>query len=423
MRKRKQIKRYIMQIEENIQLALKGLLDHKVRTFLTMLGIIFGVAAVISMLSIGEGAKREALKKYKDLGVNNIIIREKKLDDKQLEEVRAKFSPGLSLADAQSIKEIVPQVTEVAPQSEKEVQVQYSDHTGKGTIIGITPIYKNILNYSLQKGSFITQDHYNNFQKVCVLGNGISKMLFPYEDPIGKNIKIDDQWLEVIGVLTPKSLFTETVGELASRDLNTDIYIPLSSFNKRFAKSDLLESEIKQITVQLAGSENIGQIAQIIKSLLNRHHFKNDDFDLIIPYELLKQEEKERRIYNILLGSIAAISLLVGGIGIMNIMLATVMERTREIGVRRAIGAKKKNIMQQFLSESLAISVSGGLIGIVLGVMISLSISLFTAVTTALTIYSIVIAFFFSVIVGISFGILPAKKAADLNPIDSIRYE
>jgi putative ABC transport system permease protein len=389
-----------MQIEENIQLAVKGLLDHKVRTFLTMLGIIFGVAAVISMLSIGEGAKREALKKYKDLGINNIIIREKKLDDKQLEEVRAKFSSGLSLADAQAIKEIVPQVVEVAPQSEKEVQVQYNDLTGKGTIIGITPVYKDILNYNLQKGTFITQDQYNSFLKVCVLGNGISKTLFPYEDPIGKSIKIEDQWFEIIGVLSPKSLFTETVGELASRDLNTDIYLPLSSFNKRFSKNDILESEIKQITVQLAGSEKIGQIAEIIKSLINRHHFKNDDFDLIIPYELLKQEEKERAIYNILIGSIAAISLLVGGIGIMNIMLATVMERTREIGVRRAIGARKKNIMQQFLSESVAISVSGGLIGIVVGVLISLSI-----------------------LVGISFGILPARKAANLNPIDSIRYE
>ena len=412
-----------MQIEENIQLAVKGLLDHKVRTFLTMLGIIFGVAAVISMLSIGEGAKREALKKYKDLGVNNIIIREKKLDDKQLEEVRAKFSAGLSLADAQAIKEIVPQVVEVAPQSEKEVQVQYSDRSGKGTVIGITPIYKNILNYTLQKGTFVTQDQYNQFLKVCVLGNGIAKILFPFEDPIGKSIKVDDQWLEVIGVLAPKSLFTETVGELASRDLNTDIYVPLSSFNKRFSKKDILESEIKQITVQLSGSENIGQNAQIIKTLINRHHFKNDDFDLIIPYELLKQEEKERSIYNILIGSIAAISLLVGGIGIMNIMLATVMERTREIGVRRAIGARKKNIMQQFLAESMAISISGGLIGIVLGIMISLSISLFTAVTTQITLYSIVVAFLFSVIVGISFGILPAKKAANLNPIDSIRYE
>jgi putative ABC transport system permease protein len=412
-----------MQIEENIQLAVKGLFDHKVRTFLTMLGIIFGVAAVISMLSIGEGAKREALKKYKDLGVNNIIIREKKLDDKQLEEVRAKFSAGLSIADAQAIKEIVPQVVEVAPQAEKEVQVQHSDYSGKGTVIGITPVYKNMLNYTLQKGTFITQNQYSQFLKVCVLGNGIAKSLFPFEDPLGKSIKVDDQWLEVIGVLAPKSLFTETVGELASRDLNTDIYVPLSSFNKRFSKTDILESEIKQITVQLSGSENIAQNAQIIKSLINRHHFKNDDFDLIIPYELLKQEEKERSIYNILIGSIAAISLLVGGIGIMNIMLATVMERTREIGVRRAIGATKKNIMQHFLSESLAISVSGGLIGIVLGVLISLSISLFTVVTTELTLYSIVVAFLFSVIVGISFGILPAKKAANLNPIESIRYE
>lgn len=412
-----------MQTQEVIKVALKSLLDHKLRLILTMLGIIFGVAAVIAMLSIGEGAKRDALEKYKDLGVNNIIIRDKKLDDKQLEEVRARFSPGLSMTDANAIKDIVPNVVDVAPQAEKESEATYTDKSGKVTLIGITPSYQNILNYKVDKGSFINDDQYQRNLKVCILGSGIAKRLFLLGDPVGKLVKIEDQWLEVIGVLETKALFTETVGELASRDLNVDVYIPLTTFTKRIPTSNVLASELKQITVSLESSENISETATIIKNLIDRHHYKTEDYDIIIPLELLKQEEQERRRYNTLLGSIAAISLLVGGIGIMNIMLATVMERTREIGVRRAIGAKRKNIVQQFLLEAVAISVTGGLIGVVLGIASSLVISIFSDTKTLLTLYSVVIAFLFSVIVGISFGLFPARQAAKLNPIDSIRYE
>jgi len=205
--------------------------------------------------------------------------------------------------------------------------------------------------------------------------------------------------------------------------LNNDVYLPLTTFNKRFAKENLLESEIKQITVRVNSSDKLMESAALIRSILDRHHFNNQDYSIVIPFELLKQEEKERQIYNILLGAIAAISLIVGGIGIMNIMLASVMERTREIGIRRAIGARKKDIMSQFVVEAVAISITGGLIGVVLGVVLSFSISLFTDVTTYIRVYSIFIAFFFSVLVGISFGYLPAKNAANLEPIESIRYE
>jgi putative ABC transport system permease protein len=412
-----------METREILIVALKSLFDHKLRLLLTMLGIIFGVAAVITMLSIGEGAKRDALEKYKDLGVNNIIIRDKKLDDRQLEEVRAKFSQGLSLVDANSIKEVVPGVVDVAPQAEKETDAAFNDKSGKITLIGITPSYKNILNYKIEKGNFLNDDHYNQKLKVCVLGSGIAKRLFLMGDPVGKLIKIDDQWIEVIGVLESKALFTETVGELASRDLNNDVYIPLSTFNNRISGDNQLYSELKQITVSLESSDNISESATIIKNLVDRHHYRNDDYDIIIPLELLKQEEAERQRYNALLASIAAISLLVGGIGIMNIMLATVMERTREIGVRRAIGAKQMNIVHQFLLEAVAISITGGLIGVVLGIATSLAISFLTDTKTLITLYSIFIAFFFSVVVGISFGLFPARQAAKLNPIDSIRYE
>lgn len=412
-----------MEYQENIRLAIHGLIDHKFRSFLTMLGIIFGVASVITMLSIGEGAKRAAIAKYQDLGVNNIIIREKKLTDDELEEVRAKFSQGLSVQDASVIKEIVPGVIRTASQAEIDTDVKYTDKSSKSTIIGITPEFSEMMNYKAEKGEFITNDHYKRSLKVCVLGAGVASTLFRNENPIGKLVKIEDQWMEVVGVLKSKALFTETVGELAARDLNTDVYVPLSTFLKRFSHENELASEIQQITVQVTSSDALVETSQLIEAILQRHHFNNSDYNIVIPYELLKQEEKEKEIYNFLLGAIAAISLLVGGIGIMNIMLATVMERTREIGIRRAIGARKKDIMSQFVSEAVAISVTGGLIGVFVGVGLSLAISAFTDVEIALKFYSVIIAFAFSVLVGIGFGYLPAKNAANLKPIDSIRYE
>jgi len=412
-----------MDIKENFKLAFYAIKDHKFRSFLTMLGIIFGVASVIAMLSIGEGAKRVAIAKYKELGVNNIIVREKEFTDKDLEEVRAKFSPGLSIADANAIQEIVPMIEDIAPQAEKEVVVQFEDITGKARIVGITPSFVSILNYSPATGEFINEDDYTRHLKVCVLGATIANDLFPFEDAVGKDVKIEDQWFEVVGVMHNKSLFTETVGELASRDLNKDIYLPLTTFNKRFTRENRLESEITQITVKVSNSERLPEIATIISHLINRHHFNNEDFSIIIPYELMKQEEKEKKIYNFLLGSIAAISLLVGGIGIMNIMLASVMERTREIGIRRAVGARRRDILSQFLTEAVMISITGGIIGVFLGLAISIIITFITDIHTIVALYSVIVAFLFSVIVGINFGYLPAKKAASLDPIDSIRYE
>jgi putative ABC transport system permease protein len=412
-----------MQVEENIRLAIRGLADHKFRSFLTMLGIIFGVASVIAMLSIGEGAKREAIAKYQDLGVNNIIVREKKMTDTELEEVRARFSQGLSLRDASVLREIVPGIVRMASQAEIGADVKYADKSVKSTVIGITPDFLSMMNYRLRNGEFVTEEHYEYRAKVCVLGAGVAASLYPKEDPVGKRVKIEDQWLEVVGVLESKTLFTETVGELAARDLNTDVYVPLSTFLGRFSRENILASQIQQITVQVENSGRLVEVSQLIHEILKRHHFNNEDYSIIIPLELLKQEEKERQIYNFLLGAIAAISLIVGGIGIMNIMLATVMERTREIGIRRAIGARKADIMSQFVSEAVAISITGGIIGVLVGVTLSLTVSLFTDVSTYIRLYSILIAFAFSVIVGISFGYLPAKNAANLKPVDSIRYE
>lgn len=412
-----------MQTKENIRVAIYGLRDHKFRSFLTMLGIIFGTASVIAMISIGEGAKKQSMAKYQDLGVSNIIVRDKDLTDSELEQVRVKFSQGLSIEDTRAISEIVPGVRGMAPQSETKLDAMYEDKSSKATIIGVTPEVNDILNYRMEKGLFIDGDHYGRKLKVCVLGANIARDLFTYEDPVGKKIKMGDQWFEVCGVLKTKALFTETVGELAARDLNNDIYIPLSTFGERIPKTNILTSELKQVTIKFQGSEKLIESAAVIRSIMSRRHFNNDDFSIIIPYELMEQEKRESRIYNLLLASIAAISLIVGGIGIMNIMLASVMERTREIGIRRAIGGKRSDIMGQFVTEAMSMSITGGLIGVFLGTLLSLGVGFLTEVKTSLTLYSVFIAFGFSVIVGITFGYLPAKRAADLKPIESIRHE
>lgn len=412
-----------MQTRELLLMGVEGLRVHRLRSILTMLGIIFGVAAVIAMLSIGEGAKREALAKYKLLGVNNIIVRDKELSDKELEDVRAKFSKGLSLKDADAIKKILPTVDYVAPQAELQTEAKFEDKATAATVVGVTEDYDKILNYVPTKGTFFNADHHNRQLRVCVLGAEVTQSLFPVEDPIGKKVKLGDVWFQVIGVMEAKSLFTETVGELASRNLNQDVYIPLSSFLRRFTKDNVLASEIDQLTIRVSESEKLLETANVVRRIMERRHKYNDDFDIVIPYELLKQEERETRIYNMVLGSIAAISLLVGGIGIMNIMLATVLERTREIGIRRSLGARRKEIQMQFLIEAVGLSSMGGLIGIFLGVTMSLVINAFAEFSTIVTPISVIVAFGVSAGVGILFGTVPAKNASNINPIEALRYE
>ncbi|RPI02260.1 MAG: FtsX-like permease family protein [Calditrichaeota bacterium] len=413
----------MMERKELLLMGLDGLKVHRLRSILTMLGIIFGVAAVIAMLSIGEGAKREALAKYKVLGVNNIIVRDKQQSQKELEEVRAKFSKGLSLSDAEAIKKIVPTIDLVAPQAEFKTEARFEDVTTAATIVGVTEDYAEILNFVPEMGAFFNIDHHKNQLRVCVLGAEVTQKLFSVQDPIGKMVKLEDQWYEVIGVMGTKSLFTETVGELASRNLNQDVYVPLNSFLRRFQKEEPLASQIDQLTIRVPESKDLLTSAAVIRRVVERRHRNNDDFDIVIPYELLKQEERETRIYNMVLGSIAAISLLVGGIGIMNIMLATVLERTREIGIRRSLGARRKEILLQFLLEAVGLSLVGGLAGIVLGVLMSLIINTFAEFSTVVTPLSVFVAFTVSAGVGVIFGTFPAKNASNVNPIEALRYE
>ncbi len=412
-----------MDAREYVRMGLEGLTDHKLRSFLTMLGIILGVASVIAMLAIGEGAKRAALEKFKLLGVDNIIVRDKALTDQELDEVRAKFSQGLSLDDADAVRKIVPTVRNIAPQAEKILDARYEDKIVRATVVGVTPILLQILNYELSDGMFLTDDHNNKEMRVCILGADVARSFFPTENPLGRMVKLEDQWFEVLGVMGSRSLYTETVGELAARNLNQDIYIPLSSFLRRFSKENPLASQIDQLTVKVNDSAQLVETAAVIRRILDRRHYRTNDYDLVIPYELLKQEEKERRIYNLVLGSIAAISLLVGGIGIMNIMLATVLERTREIGIRRALGARRKDIMILFLLEAVGLGLTGGLIGVFLGVALAHIVSGIGNFNAVVSVIHVFLAFFVAAIVGIVSGTFPAKRAADVNPIEALRYE
>ena len=408
---------------EYLRMGLEGLKVHKLRSFLTMLGIILGVASVIAMLSIGEGAKREALEKFKLLGVDNIIVRDRELSTEELDEVRAKFSPGLSLADAEAIRKIVPSVERVAPQAELEVDARFENRSARATVVGITPVLLEMFNYELQKGAWLDNVHMERGMRVCLLGAETARDLFPAEDPVGKQVKLDEQWFEVVGIMNPRSLYTETVGELAARNLNQDIYVPLSSFLSRFSKEEPLASQIDQLTVKVRDSDYLVETAAVIRRVLDRRHRDNKDFDIVVPFELLRQEEKERRIYNLVLGSIAAISLLVGGIGIMNIMLATVLERTREIGVRRALGAKRKDILIQFLIEAMGLSLVGGAMGIVLGIAMSAVVGSIGEFGVVVSPVHVLLAFCVSGAVGIMSGTFPAQKAANTDPIDALRHE
>ncbi|MBR9997668.1 MAG: ABC transporter permease [Cyclobacteriaceae bacterium] len=448
----------------NFYVALDAVIANKLRSILTALGIIFGVGAVIAMLAIGNGAQQEILEQIKLVGVNNIVIEpiieqeEQNLTEEStgLDQEKKKFSPGLSLKDAGSIAQIIPTIEKTSPEIILETYIIKRGIRRSTKLVGVEPLYFELTNFQLTEGKMFTEDQLETGAPVCIIGRAVQSKFFPTEDPIGKTIKCGNQWLEVVGVLEERYISEQSIENLGIRNFNMDVYAPIQTVLIRYKNRELITSsmlagggsgfsmgrfrmvdqadeeeeqkvvnyhQIDRLTVQVSETEQLQSTAEIISRMLKRRHFDVVDYEITIPELLLKQQQRTKNIFNIVLGAIAGISLVVGGIGIMNIMLASVLERIKEIGLRLAIGAKKLDIIQQFLIEAIMISISGGFIGILLGIGMALVISRLADIPTIITPFSIIVSFGVAATVGLIFGITPAKRAASQDPITSLRYE
>jgi len=451
------IKAYYNRYSYNVVIAMEAIVANKVKSLLTGLGIIFGVAAVISMLAIGNGAEQEILEQIKMVGVNNIIVTPILQNDQasandqntsaatagnQLAGSKKKFSKGLTLLDAQSIKEIIPTVQDVCPIITFNYSAILNDISSPVKLDGTDNTYFNLFDIKLESGTLFHLQHLKEGYPVCIIGNNIKNVFFNQEAPVGKYIKCGQIWLQVIGVIEKRSFVGTGGGTMAISSTDNSIVIPVKTMLLRFRNRALIRgdqvklagmsrdntvtkiedtNQLDKIIIRVKETDQLTATAKIAGNMLIRKHNDIRDFDISIPELLLKQQQKTKNIFNIVLGAIAGISLIVGGIGIMNIMLASVMERIREIGTRQAIGASRKDIVFQFLSESTLISVVGGLIGIILGVVLSKIIQTMFDIKTIISIFSIFISFGVSVFIGITFGYLPAKKAAEKDPVESLR--
>lgn len=443
-------------VASNLLTALEAIARNKMRSILTSLGIVFGVASVISMLAIGRGAQQEILDQMKLLGANNIIItpiieqEEGKIEEEENEKQneKKKFSPGLTLDDGRSILKSLPNVESVSPEIVLETVAVRQGLKRTTKLVGVDSTFFIPSEYPLEKGSYFSTLHLEKSLPVAIIGHSIKTKFFTREDPIGKRIKCGKLWLTVIGVMKERNVSKQQIQHLGLRDYNYDIYSPVNTVLLRYKNRSLVTRrdiqnaaregnsnentedkkavnyhQIDRLVVRVANTDQIRPLAEVISRMLQRRHNGMIDFSVTVPEELLKQEQRTKEIFNIVLGAIASISLIVGGIGIMNIMLASVMERTKEIGIRRSVGATRSDITMQFLSEAISISVSGGFLGIFLGFAISFTIEYTAGIQTIVSFISIVISFFISITIGIAFGYFPAKRAADQDVIQSLRYE
>ncbi|MFA4838896.1 MAG: ABC transporter permease [Candidatus Neomarinimicrobiota bacterium] len=401
---------------EQISISLEGLRNHKTRSFLTMLGIIFGVAAVISMLAIGEGARRKTMNQIQSLGLTNIIA-QNLFEDANNKTREA--TTRLNYADLTAIRDILPTERKIVPVVESNYEARYQTRSDEITLTGAEPDYFDVMHLTIKNGGYFTSLDNTLHQRVCVLGDEIAKTLFLVEDPLGKLVKIGSLWFTIIGVLEHQPIGVAVASEV---NLNNHIFFPIRSAQSRFER-DPKASELDQIIVNISDTNYVVSSATLIDQILLRRHNGEKNYNLIVPEQLLRQSEETQKIFSIVMGAIAGISLLVGGIGIMNIMLASVLERTREIGIRRSLGARKKDIRNQFLIEAIILSLCGGLIGIVIGYGLSFVVTIYSDWETAVSLWSVFLSFGVSSLVGILFGSYPAKKAAELNPIDALRYE
>jgi len=448
--------------------AAEAVVHNRLRAGLTSLGILFGVASVIAMLAIGRGARQEILEQMQLLGSNNIIIepqeeqREGSAKDEEpgRKEVK-RFTPGLTYRDAEAIMRMIPDVDAASSEIVMNTTITREGRRRSGKVVGVDSTYFRLTNQRLIEGDWFSPAHVAQGRPVAIIGYGVRTRFFTTEEPIGRPIKVGDTWLTVIGVLEDRRLSAETSQRLGIRDPNMDVYVPVHTMLLRYRdRAQLTQTEVQEanrgggegiviiggedqqqqeteeqraertnlnqldrIIVRVRESHKVTAVAELLKRMMERRHNQVIDFEITVPELLLQQEQRTRTIFNIVLGAIASISLIVGGIGIMNIMLASVLERTREIGVRRAMGATQKDILFQFLSEAVLISVAGGVAGIIIGATLSGGIERFAGIATIVSNWSVIIAFGVSFTVGIVFGIVPAWRAAKADPVVSLRYE
>jgi putative ABC transport system permease protein len=390
-----------------------------------MLGMIFGVAAVVTMLSIGAGARQKVMALIEQMGVHNLIVEAKETTEWQAHMKIRKISPGLTLQDYRIIHDDVNDISASTPRKRftpsKTIPKAQQDPP---TVYGVSPGYTDIMGLHLLQGRFFGSEEESHASAVCVLGTGAKSNLFGANNPLGQWVKLNQQWFQVIGVASPQlSSQTELAG-IPTQDFNNLIYVPLNAAILRLEDSySDARDEIDGIYLHLRDDASVPQVAQVVRAILNSTHHSAGDFSVIVPAELLAEQRRTERLFNAVMVAIASISLLVGGIGIMNIMLASILERTREIGVRRAVGARQFDIIRQFVIEATIISFVGGSFGIIFGFVMSRLIAWLAGWSTIVTVSSIVLAFLVSITVGLVFGIYPAVKAARLDPVEAIRYE
>jgi putative ABC transport system permease protein len=439
-----------------IQLAMKSLMLHKLRAGLTMLGMVLGVSSVIAMLAIGRGAKEQAQAQVLKLGATNIIVRSVKPPPESAVNSggASVLRYGLLRKDFDLLNKTIPTITQAIPIRELSKSARHRQHGITARIVGCTADYLDINHLDMAQGRFITDDDRKQKKNVAVLAAGTADDLFQYENPIGQSVRIGDKFYSIVGVTMPRQASAAIGGSMSGQDYNLDIYIPLETMRVRMGDLNIDRTagafsseywELSQITLRVDSQDNVVETANVIRESMKQNHKTDGDYAIVVPLELLKQAEQMGVIFNLVGGLIAAISLVVGGIGIMNIMLATVTERTREIGIRRALGARRRDITIQFLTETIVLSGTGGIIGILLGLSTKYAFAgirsfvesfilesgkadsdfaqMFSEMRPEPVPWSLPLAFFISVGIGIIFGIYPAHAAAKLDPIEALRHE
>lgn len=437
----------------DITIAFEAIMSNKLRSILTALGIIFGVAAVITMLAIGKGAQQEILEQIKMVGVNNIVVFPLVEDEddnqgsgEETEEEskkKKKLSKGLSLSDVSAIQSTLSTVKLVSPEVIINNNAYQNGMKFQTKLLGVNNHYFEIYNLELEKGAYFDSAQSTQGAAVCVIGANIQSKFFPQSNPVGQYIKFGKNWLKIVGVLERNNIKLSGYQNAGVNVINDNIFVPIKTALLRYQDRSMVNArkvqeaarrrgrsskmknyhQIDKIVVQVKQTEDIQATVEVLSRMMLRRHSDVQDYEITVPELLLKQQQRTKEIFNFVLGAIASISLIVGGIGIMNIMFASVMERIKEIGTRMAIGAKKKDIVVQFLAEAVLISVSGGIIGVILGVIASVLISKFLNIVTIISLFSVVVAFAVSVGVGVIFGYSPAKRASERDPIESLRYE